>query len=533
MRCRAYCPGLLIACAAGSALAGPEWWHEAVFYEVFVRSFADSQTGPLAGDGVGDIRGLIDRLDYLNDGDPATDSDLGVTALWLMPVFESPSYHGYDVVDYKAIDQEYGDNAVFGELLDACHDRGIRVIVDMIPNHCSSQHHWFKEARDPDSLRHDWFVWADEPLTGPGAPNHTVWHDQAVGTTGQYYYGFFWHGMPDLNFREPGPTLAMYDAARFWIEAGVDGFRLDAVKHLIEDGVIFENTQETIDWLEGYNQHVHSVGDGIFTVGEVWAETEQVKRYVPDGMDSAFEFSTCFAIAEGINASDASPIRAALDESWDAYGGRQSTFIGNHDMDRVANRLGGDRARMACAATVLMTTPGVPFIYYGEEIGMQGAKPDPDIRTPMQWENDAATGGFTTGEPWRAVNADVAQVNVADQEIKADSLLAHYKRLIRLRQEHTALSVGEYEALDAGDPRVLAFVRSRAGERLLVLINVSGDPIAGGWGVDAGALGVAPGSELEELLNGATASAPLAADQDEWRPIDSLTPRTGYVVRLP
>jgi len=522
-----------LGAVAPPCTAGPEWWHEAVFYEVFVRSFADAQSGNLADDGVGDLRGLIDRLDYLNDGDASTDTDLGVTALWLMPVFQSPSYHGYDVVDYTAIDDEYGDNALFAELLAACHDRGVRVIVDMIPNHCSWRHPWFVEARDPASPRHEWFVWSEEALTGPGAPQHEVWHDEAIDTTGKLYYGFFWHGMPDLDLRRPGPTKAMYDAARVWLERGVDGFRLDAIKHLIEDGVAFENTPETIAWLEKYNAHVHSINEHAFTVGEVWAETAQVREYVPGGVDSAFEFSTCSAIAEGINAGAAAPIRAALAEAWTAFRGDQSTFIGNHDMDRVANRLGGDRARMACAATVLLTSPGVPFIYYGEEIGMQGAKPDPDIRTPMQWTPDPATGGFTTGEPWRAVNADAPLVNVETQAAAPDSLLSHYKRLIRLRQDHPALGVGDFKPIDVGDARVLAFARRRGGDHVLVVINVSGDAIDAGWGVDAGALGVGPGDAPVELLAGATVTPPEAPEQEDWRPLGTLAPRTGYVISLP
>ena len=510
------------------------WWREAVFYHAFVRSYADSTTGPLAGDGIGDLRGMIERLDYLNDGDPATDTDLGVTAIWLMPIFESPSYHGYDVTDYFTIEPDYGTNEDFRELVEACHARGIRVILDMVINHCSWEHPWFRESVDPSSPKHDWFVWQRAAPTGEGAPEHTVWHDKFQDQNGLLYYGWFWHGMPDFNARSAGATGAIYDISRFWIEEmGVDGYRLDAIKHLIENGVVWANTDETIAWLEKYNAFLKSVNPGCFTVGEIWDETEVVRRYIPGSVDAAFEFTTCFATAEAINTGRAAPIARALRDAWAAYDrGRYASFIGNHDMDRLRSRLGGSEAKCRAAATIQLTSPGTPFIYYGQEIGMTGVKPDPDLRTPMQWAGDAARGGFTTGEPWRALNPDTASVNVARQQREAGSLLRLYKRLIRLRQQNPALGRGSFELVETGDERVLGYVRKAAGQRVLVVVNVSGEEIREGWGVDAGSLGVGPGVGLREMLHGAAVYAPARAGERAWRVLGALSPHTGYVVEL-
>ncbi len=537
--------GLLLSACMGSACiglsvapppppGGEDWWQTAVFYEIFVRSFADSTQGPLAGDGVGDLRGVIERLDYLNDGDPNTTDDLGVTGIWLMPICQSPSYHGYDVVDYRKVDDEYGTNEDFKALVAACHERGIRVIVDTVFNHVGIDHQWFQEAIEPTSEKRDWFVWLDEPLTGEGAPNHPVWHDKVKGKAGQYYYGFFWHGMPDVNLRSPAATAAVHDACRFWVtEMGADGLRLDAVKHLIEDGVQFENTPETITWLQDFSRAMHEARSDVFLVGEVWDDTDVVAQYVNDGIDSAFEFSTCMVIEKGINAGKAEEIGKTLAQSWKDLGATASTMIGNHDMDRVMSRLGGSSEKAACAATIQFTAPGVPFMYYGEEIGMTGVKPDPDLRTPMQWTGDAERAGFTSGRPWKPVDASVAKVNVERQAGEPESLLSLYRKLIAVRQSMPALHAGDLTLVDTGDERVLAFVRRHEKQRLLVVVNVSGDTVGDGWGINAGALGVTPGRPPKELLHGMRVYAPKEKGETQWRPLGMLDPYTGYVVPLP
>ncbi len=521
----------LTACLTGlsSAWASPftsteitDWWRNAVFYEIFVRSFADSTTGPLAGDGIGDLRGIIERLDYLNDGDPATTTDLGITAIWLMPIAESPSYHGYDVTNYKEVDPEYGTEADFLALMDACHARGIRVIVDTVINHCSIEHPWFQKAVSVDSETHDWFVWTDAPARGPGEPQHTVWHPQFQQQNGMMYYGWFWHGMPDFNLRSPDATAMIHDFSKFWLtDMHADGLRLDAIKHLIEDGVTFENTPETLDWLADYNTAMHREKPSAFLVGEVWSDLDTINRYIERGVDSAFAFPLASAIQSSINGSDTSFLVTALADldktgRFDDF----STFIGNHDMDRILDRLGGSMQRSALAATLLMTLPGTPFIYYGEEIGMTGTKPDPDIRTPMQWTSDASHAGFTTGKPWRELNNNTRTVNVEVQDERDGSLLNHYRRLIRLRSKHKSLSIGSFTLLETAHDAVLAYERTTATESLMIVVNLSDQPIADYR------IHPAHGEPARELLH----SSPVTTNS--IYPVLELAPYTGYVIDI-
>lgn len=456
-----------------------EWWRDAVFYEVFVRSFADSTAGPLAGDGVGDLRGLIERLDYLNDGDPTTDTDLGVTALWLMPIAESPSYHGYDVVDYRAVDEEYGTRQDFLDLIEAAHARGMRVIVDTVINHTSSRHPWFVEARDPESPRHAWYVWREEPE--PADWGQKVWHDRAGN--GLHYFGLFWHGMPDINLESAEATAAVLDFSRFWLEEmHADGFRLDAVKHLIERFPQVENTAESVRWLEEYRRAMHRADPEAFLIGEVWADTETVAHYVPEALDAAFEFDLAYAIVEGVRDGDALRIADTIRAVQRAYPpGQFATFLANHDMPRVMTTLlkgSTDRdeaiAKARLCAAIQLTLPGIPFVYYGEEIGMTGDKPDPDIRTPMQWTGDGATAGFTRGRPWRSPNADTPLTNVADQQADAASLLTAYRTLIHQRRARPDLWRSPLTVLDAGVPEILAYSYSDEGSVALFLHNLSG-----------------------------------------------------------
>lgn len=528
---------LLAACLAPAPALAEDWWKDAVFYEIFVRSFADSTEGPLAGDGVGDLAGLIERLDELNDGKPGGD-DLGVNALWLMPIAESPSYHGYDVVDYKQIDAEYGTNDDFKRLIEECNRRGVRVVVDLVLNHCSWQHPWFEKASNPEDPHHHWFVWRDSKPDW--RENLHMWHDKRMEQTGKYYFGFFWHGMPDLNFDNPFVTLAAYDISRFWIEdMGVHGFRLDAIRHLIERGETLSSTPETIAWLEGYQRYLKSVDPACFTVGEVWGPTEEVKLYLPDALDSAFEFQLADTILSTINAGDPAPLAEHIERLNEAYDGAPfSTFLSNHDQDRVMSRFGGPSpeafAKNKLAATLLLTLPGTPFLYYGEEIGMTGVKPDPDLRTPMQWTADPAGSGFTTGTPWRPLNADTPEINVAAQKADRDSLWRHYQSVIALRLESEALRRGETEVIPTGSPHVLAFRRSLPGEEFIVLANFSDQP-AREFRVDLG--GFNPGQLVRTsvAIGNARPSAGRADGEGRvlgWMPVARIPPREAVVVRV-
>ncbi|MCC7387745.1 MAG: hypothetical protein IT431_03155 [Phycisphaerales bacterium] len=473
-------------CALCGECLAQDWWRDAVFYEVFVRSFADSTDGPLANDGVGDLRGLIERLDYLNDGDPDTQTDLGVTALWLMPICQSPSYHGYDVVDYKTVDDEYGTNDDFLALIDAAHARGMRVIVDTVINHTSATHPWFRGARLPGNPYHDWYVWSDEPIEVSWGSR--VWHDRTRSGDGPYYFGLFWRGMPDLNLRNADATGAVHELSRFWLtDMRADGFRLDAAKHLIEDWPVVENTPETIRWLEGYHTAMKQAKPDAFLIGEVWSSSDQIARYIPGALDAAFEFDLAFAIVEGVRDGDAARIRRAIEATQAAYPHRQfGTFLANHDMQRVMNTLragsSSDAEALAKAklcATIQLTLPGIPFLYYGEELGMTGAKPDEDLRTPMQWTDDPAGAGFTTATPWREPHADTITANVRAQADDPASLLSTYRRLIRLRVENPEVWRGRFELLEAADPGVLAYRVSGAGRRVVTIVNCSGVAVSG------------------------------------------------------
>lgn len=476
-------PALLLCLAAPlphEADARP-WWHDAVFYEVFVRSFADSREGPLANDGVGDFRGMIDRLDYLSDNDPAAGSDLGIDAVWLMPIAQSPSYHGYDVTDYTRVDDEYGTNADFRALTEACHEHGIRVIVDLVLNHTARGHPWFVEsASSRDNPKRDWYVWSENDPGYPGPWGQRVWHATSHDGEGDHYYGCFYRGMPDLNLNNPEVTAELYEVARFWIEEmGVDGFRLDAIKHLIEDGRTQENTQATIDWLEGFNAYCKSLNPDFFTVGEVWSTTDQVARYIPGAVDTAFEFDLAQHILGALNTGDATELAERVALVAEAYDTPVATFLTNHDQPRVMSQLTGDDstklAKAKAAAYVLLTLPGVPFIYYGEELGHTGAKPDPNIRTPMQW--DATGEAFSNAEPWRAAQPNAATINAAAQRGQPRSLLYHYQHLIALRQQHESLRNGDVTVLRTSDPRVLAYTRRTDEEAVLCVVNTSGDPV--------------------------------------------------------
>lgn len=453
----------------------PPWWSDDVFYEVFVRSFADSD-----GDGTGDLRGLIDRLDHLNDGDPATTDDLGVTGLWLMPVTQSPSYHGYDTTDYYTVEQDYGTNADFRELVAAAHARGIRVIVDLVLNHTSVEHPWFVDsASGTASAKRDWYVWRlrDPRETTPWGSS--AWHPR----NGTYYLGLFWEGMPDLNHRNPAVREQVYDVARYWLEdMGADGFRLDAVRHLVEDGAQFSGTPETHAWLVAWDDHVDSIDPEALTVGEVWDATSVVAPYVTDDeVDLAFEFALAEAIITSVRSGHPGAFQRALAGVLAAYPpGQFAPFLANHDQERVMSRLGGDVAAAKVAATLLLTLPGTPFLYYGEEIGMTGKKPDERIRTPMQW-TAGDTGGFTSGTPWQGLNDDVDDVNVAAQAGDPASLLNHYRRLVQLRAAHPSMRTGGLQTLDSTCPSVHAHLRTggtggadEPGD-LLVVVNLSPD----------------------------------------------------------
>ena len=453
----------LVPATAQEARSGLPWWNDRVFYEIFVRSFYDSD-----GDGIGDLKGVIEKLDYLNDGDPATTDDLGITGIWLMPIMASPSYHGYDVTDYRTVNPDYGTNEDFTALMEAAHERGIAVIVDLVINHTSSEHPWFLASVEGDAEYRDWYIWDDSCPTYRGPWGEQVW----IPRNDSCYYAVFWEGMPDLNYENSDVMTEMSDIARYWVQdMGADGFRLDGLRHIIEEGEQQENTPSTIAWAEQFHDVVQEAAPESLTVGEVWSSNITAARYVPDGADLVFEFDLATAMMQAAMLGRSPMIAPVQSGAYGLYPPNQyAAFLTNHDMNRAMNQLRTvEKAKVA--ANLLLTQPGVPFIYYGEEIGMRGAKPDEFIRTPMQWESGIG-GGFSTATPWEPLQEDVDTVNVALQTDDPDSLLSHYRSLIQLRNEHPALAHGDFVLVVTDARSVYSFLRRSEDETLLVVLNL-------------------------------------------------------------
>jgi glycosidase len=471
-------PAAVQAAAIAPSPGAGYWWNDRVFYEIFVRSFADSTAGPLANDGIGDLQGLIEKLDYLNDGDPATSTDLGITGIWLMPINPSPSYHGYDVTDYYGVNPQYGTRDDFRRFLAECHKRGIRVIVDLVLNHSSSDHPDFRKAMAGDPKYRDWYIFV-EPDEVPGTRGpwgQQVW--QKIGD--QHFFGMFWSGMPDLNYRNPEVTAEAYRVAEFWLtDMQVDGFRLDAIRHLIEDGDVMNDTPETLAWLKGFRAKAKATKPDVMVVGEVWTNTEVVSDYVrQSSLDLAFEFDLAGAILDAANSGTKAKLAYALDNVANSYPANQfASIITNHDQDRIASVLHEDPARLRLAAALLLTSPGVPFLYYGEEIGQVGAKPDEMIRNPMPWTAGANAGFTGAARPWERLQRGFETRNVAAQVNDPASLLSFYRRLIRLRQAEPALAKGDFRLVETSREDVIAWQRSLDGRTLTVVANLGGDSV--------------------------------------------------------
>lgn len=477
------------------------WWNDRVFYEIFVRSFYDSN-----GDGIGDLQGLTQKLDYLNDGNPNTTTDLGITGIWLMPMNPSPSYHGYDVTDYRGIEPDYGTLEDFQTFLAAAHARGIRVIMDFVINHSSSQHPWFVQSSSgAQSPYRNWYTWVTQHPGYGGPWGQQVWHF----LNGNYYFGLFWSGMPDLNLATPALKAEIFSASAFWLDTmNVDGFRLDAIKHLFENGEDMEHNPLTFAFLQQYRQAYKSARPDAMTVGEVWSSTSQVAPYV-DGtkVDYCFEFDLSYSIVNAVNAGNPADISNKMQEVLTSYPYLQyAPFLTNHDQNRAFEQFGSDQTKMKLAAAVLLTLPGVPFMYYGEEVGMIGSGADENKRKPMQW-NSGANAGFTSGSPWYPLNSNYASYNVAGMQPDQNSMWQWYRKLIGIRNNERALRKGDYAALNTGTPNMLAFARRTANEVVLVLHNFQNQSV-NNPSISLQSSGLIPGLyDVTDLTNATTAGS--------------------------
>jgi len=498
------------------------WWNDTVFYEIFVRSFYDSD-----GNGIGDFNGITAKLDYLNDGDPNTATDLGITGLWLMPINPSPSYHGYDVTDYYDVNPDYGTMDDFKHLLNEAHKCGIRVILDMVLNHTSSLHPWFKQAQDPASPYRQWYVWSATPPTGQ------YWN---YGSGKEYYYARFGVSLPDLNYDNPEVVKEMKNVTRFWLhDVGIDGFRLDAAKHIFENGSVTENVPETHTFFKDFHKFYINVNPRAIMVGEVASSSDVVSQYLAgDELDLAFDFDLARKIVSDVQAQSGEDFGDVLSHEVSLFRpGQFATFLTNHDQDRVMSVLNDEIEAAKSAAFLLLTSPGVPYLYYGEEIGMLGKKPDEDIRKPLQW-SDEANAGFTTGTPWRAANSDYTTKNIASQSADPGSLLSFYRTLIQLRNNHVALRVGDYYAIDTGNRAVFASLRVSSEEAIVVIINLASKPI-NDYALTLEESPLSGEPILAPLLDIGSFDAPTITASggfESYQPLPELPPYGRYILQL-
>lgn len=451
-----------------------------VYYEIFVRSFYDSD-----GDGIGDLKGVTEKLDYLNDGKPGGD-DLGVEGIWLMPINPSPSYHGYDVTDYYGINPEYGSMEDLQQLLDEAHKRGLKVIMDLVVNHTSIEHPWFLEsASSVDNAHRTWYKWAEDMNVDPNglsaAGSGPAWHEK----DGNHYLGTFWSGMPDLDFDQELVRAEMKKIGKFWLEQGFDGFRLDAAKHIYEDlqsDRSPETTAKNVAWWQEFRTAMNEVKEDAYIVGEVWENSPvSIAPYLENAFDSGFNFGLADQMIRTVSSEQNGGFLVQLVRNYELFAEKSqgefvdAIFLANHDQNRVMSQLSGNKDHARMAAAILLTLPGNPFLYYGEEIGMKGTKPDEEIREPMLWsKNRNSNSGQTTWEKAKH-NLDDDYVNVEAQLTDQSSLLSHYRNLIEWRTETAALQDGAVQDYSIKDDQVLSYIRATANEQVLVVHNLSGE----------------------------------------------------------
>ena len=443
-----------------------EKWQKRIVYEIFVQSFADSN-----GDGIGDIPGMTAKLDYLKE--------LGVSAIWLMPIHPSPSYHKYDVTDYFDIHPDYGTLEDFKIFLKKAHQRDILVLMDLVINHCSREHSWFLEAKkDTSSIYRDYFIWADSTKinqinqqTRIEGDTYNAYQWRNAEGNKEKYYGFFSDHMPDLNYDNPKVREEVKKVAEFWLdEFEIDGFRLDGARHIFLDNRAKDNHQW---WIE-FKEALQKVKPDVYLVGEVWADAPFAAPFLA-GIHSVFHFDLGEKIIQALNKQNPTDLIQNLIKTHKLYKSvnpnfLDATFLTNHDQNRVLSALGDDKDKAKLAASILFTLPGLPFIYYGEEIGMLGTKPDEQIREPFLWnKNKHAQTSWV--EPQHSTLAHIKPLS--DQLSDPNSIYTHYGRLIYIRNQNQVLSIGEIETKPLKNKVVCSFIRSTPQVEAWVLHNLS------------------------------------------------------------
>ncbi len=490
------------------------WWENAIFYQIWPRSFYDSDA-----DGHGDFNGMTQKLPYLQE--------LGVNALWLTPMFEAPSYHGYDFTEFYQVENDYGSMAEFEAFIKAADDKGMKVILDLVINHISSNHEWFQRSANNEAPYADYFIWRDDmPKAGSGWGHawsnndqpDAVWHWNE--TRQQYYYGAFGASQPDLNLRHPDVVAEMEKMAKFWLDKGVAGFRLDAVRFAMEGGADAQaDTDETIAYWQHFNQYVKSVDPEAYLVGEAWADIPVAAKYFGEGkgLDQGFDFEVGYKIlgllkpdASGeaqfgtmqsnqqASTVDANVLKQNLQQRIDSTAPLDffAPFLTNHDQERVAYQLAEHDDKAKLAAAMLFSSPGTPYIYYGEEIGLTQGGTGHDVykRAPMQWDN-SNQAGFTQAQTSWVEQAELfgdnytqwwpeflaQQINAADRNVKtqqaqSNSLWRLYQHLIAQKKQRPELGIkGSYE-LTQHNNGLVEITRELNGSKSMFVLNLTANP---------------------------------------------------------
>jgi glycosidase len=410
------------------------------------------------------------------------------------------------------------------------------VILDLVINHTSRDHPWFQDARTPGSEHDDWYVWADERPAIARSDGSRVWHP--VGD--RFYYAYFWEGMPDLDLANPEVTAELDATADFWLDLGLDGFRIDAARHLFEDGKTLENVPATFDWLAGFRERIKGEHPEALVLGEVWDASSMSARYVREGaLDLTFDFGLASAILTSVRGGAGGSLAASVREVADLYSpGGLATFLTNHDQKRAMTEFGGDVVAAKLAATLLLTGGGTPFVYYGEEIGMTGQKPDERIRTPMRWDSSGPAAGFTTGTPWEPLGDDPPGTDVATERADPGSLWSTYRDLIALRNGEPALRSGSLVPVRTDDDALVAFVRAApdpADGAVLVVANLADAAVPSvSLTLDDGPMcGVTRVESLRGRADVATPSISVTGGFDDYAPLTGgLGPRETLIVGL-
>lgn len=433
------------------------------FYHIFIRSFADGNK-----DQIGDLKGILKQLGHIKN--------MGAGAIMISPIHPSPSYHKYDVVNYREIDSTCGTKEDLKELVKQAHRSGILIILDFVANHTSREHEWFRQALNGDTVFRKYYLFSTNPSDWEKEPS--AWHYTGKNP-GEKYYGHFSKDMPDLNYSNRSVRKAMIENAKYWIkEYNIDGYRLDAAPKIFPD----DQKDSTYAWWKEFSEALKKEKKDVYLVGEVWDDAKNSEPYLRSGFTACFNFQLWGMIQQALNSQDASALVGSLNAMRSSFktmnkGFVDATFLSNHDNPRIMNVVGGNINKAKQAATILFTLPGSPFIYYGDEIGMFGPKPDESIREPFLWD---AGGEESPNAMWQKPtnNQPGTTRSLLDQLNDNNSIYNHYKQLAEIRSQNDGLETGELRpAIEFTQPGVLAYYRVTKGQKLLVLHNLTENPL--------------------------------------------------------